>query len=100
VDDDVMISIDPHKMSNTAAVLDPATKTGVARQRFAHTMAGYRQLRTFSDQWRQRRWAVEGCRGAGGARWLRRSMMTLVCQGARAPRTGGDCVVPPDRAFG
>jgi hypothetical protein len=27
VDDEVMISIDPHKVSKTAAVLDPVTKT-------------------------------------------------------------------------
>jgi hypothetical protein len=27
VDDEVMISIDPHKASKTAAVLDPVTKT-------------------------------------------------------------------------
>jgi uncharacterized protein YuzE len=65
VDGDVMISIDPHKTSNTAAVLDPATKTVIASQRFANTTAGYRQLRTFGDQWQQRRWAVEGCHGAG-----------------------------------
>jgi hypothetical protein len=65
VDNDVMISIDPHKASNTAAVLDPATKAVIASRRFANTTAGYRQLRTFGDIWQQRRWAVEGCHGAG-----------------------------------
>jgi hypothetical protein len=44
VDDDVMISVDPHKASNTAAVMDPATKVVIASQRFANTPAGYRQL--------------------------------------------------------
>jgi len=30
--DDVMISVDPHKASNTLAVMDPVTKTVIARQ--------------------------------------------------------------------
>jgi transposase len=65
VDDDVMISIDPHKASNTLAVMDPVSKIVIARCRFANTGAGYRQLREFADRWEQRRWAVEGCHGAG-----------------------------------
>jgi len=65
VDDDVMISVDPHKASNTAAVMDPVTKVVIASQRFANTPDGYRQLRDFSGRWEQRRWAVEGCHGAG-----------------------------------
>jgi len=60
-----MISVDPHKASNTAAVMDPVTKVMIATQRFANTTAGYRQLREFSGRWQQRRWAVEGCHGAG-----------------------------------
>lgn len=65
MDGDVMISVDPHKASNTAAVMDPVTKVVIASQRFANTAAGYRQLREFSGRWQQRRWAVEGCHGAG-----------------------------------
>lgn len=65
MDDDVMISVDPHKASNTAAVMDPVTKIVIASQRFANTAAGYRQLLEFSGRWQQRRWAVEGCHGAG-----------------------------------
>ncbi len=65
MDDGVMISVDPRKASNTAAVLDPATKTVLASQRFANTAAGYGELRRFGDRWQQRRWAVEGCHGAG-----------------------------------
>ncbi len=38
--DDVMISVDPHKASNTLAVMDPVTKTVIARQRFANTAVG------------------------------------------------------------
>ena len=65
MDDDVMISVDPHKASNTAAVMDPVTKIVIASKRFANTGAGYRQLCEFSGRWQQRRWAVEGCHGAG-----------------------------------
>ncbi|HKC29353.1 MAG TPA: IS110 family transposase, partial [Jatrophihabitans sp.] len=65
MENDVMISIDPHKASNTAAVMDPATRTVLARQRFANTTAGYQQLRSFAEKWHERRWAVEGCHGAG-----------------------------------
>jgi transposase len=65
VHDDVMIAVDPHKASNTAAVMDPATKVVIASQRFANTAEGYRELRRFSARWQRRRWAVEGCHGAG-----------------------------------
>ena len=65
MDDGVMISLDPHKASNTAAFLDPARKTVLASQRFANTVAGYGELRRFGDRWQQGRWAVEGCHGAG-----------------------------------
>ena len=34
---DVMIAVDPHKASNTAAVLDPVTKTLIETARFANT---------------------------------------------------------------
>jgi transposase len=63
--DDVMIAVDPHKASNTAAVLDPVTKTVIESARFANTMDGYAQLTAFAGRWAQRRWAVEGCFGAG-----------------------------------
>jgi hypothetical protein len=39
-----MIAVDPHKASNTAAVLDPVTKTLIESDRFANTMDGYVQL--------------------------------------------------------
>src|SRR5262245_36499319 len=63
--DDVLIAVDPHKASNTAAVLDPVTKTVIEAGRFAHTVDGYAQLVAFAARWEQRRWAVEGCHGAG-----------------------------------
>jgi transposase len=63
--DDVMIAVDPDKASNTAAVLDPVTKTVIESARFANSADGYGQLARFAAQWERRRWAVEGCRGAG-----------------------------------
>jgi transposase len=65
VSDDVMIAVDPHKASNTAAVLDPVTKTVIESARFANSTDGYGQLARFAARWEQRRWAVEGCHGAG-----------------------------------
>lgn len=63
--DAVLIGVDPHKASNTLAVLDPATRVVVASKRFANTSSGYEELRAFADQWADHRWAVEGCHGAG-----------------------------------
>jgi transposase len=62
---DVMIAVDPHKASNTAAVLDPVTKTVIEVARFANSVEGYERLTAFARRWEQRRWAVEGCHGAG-----------------------------------
>ena len=62
--DDVMIAVDPHKASNTAAVLDPVTKTVIESARFANSADGYGQLARFAARWEHRRWA-EGCHGAG-----------------------------------
>lgn len=65
MDDQVLLSVDPHKASTTVAVLDPLTRTPIETARFANTTEGYRQLRRFSRRWSRRWWAVEGCRGAG-----------------------------------
>jgi transposase len=62
---DVLIAVDPHKASNTAAVLDPVTKTVIEAARFASTIDGHARLAAFGARWQQRRWAVEGCYGAG-----------------------------------
>jgi hypothetical protein len=65
---DVMIAVDPHKASNTAAVLDPVTKTVVEAARFANSQEGHERLTGFARRWEQRRWALEGCRGRAD-RW-------------------------------
>ena len=61
-----MIAVDPHKASNTAAVLDPVTKTLIDTARFANSDEGYGRLAGFARRWEHRRWAVEGCRGRAG----------------------------------
>lgn len=61
----VLIGVDPHKASNTLAVMDPASRVVVASRRFSNTASGYDELRSFAEQWADRRWAVEGCHGAG-----------------------------------
>jgi transposase len=65
MDDDVMIAVDPHKASNTAAVLDPVTRTLTGTARFANSDEGYARLTGFARRWEHRRWAVEGCHGTG-----------------------------------
>jgi transposase len=61
----VLIGVDPHKASNTVAVLDPVSRVVVASKRLANTASGYEELRSFAEQWPDHRWAVEGCHGAG-----------------------------------
>ena len=53
--DDVMIAVDPHKASNTAAVLDPVTKTLIDTARFANSDEGYARLAGFARRWDCRR---------------------------------------------
>lgn len=60
----VVIGVDPHKRLNAVAVLDDKGKV-LARQQFANTADGFRELKTFWRQWRQRTWAIEGCNGVG-----------------------------------
>ena len=60
-----MIAVDPHKASNTAAVLDPVSKTLIETARFANSDEGYARLAGFARRWERRRWAVEGCHGTG-----------------------------------
>lgn len=60
----VVIGVDPHKRSNTALVLDREERV-LARKRFANDRNGYRQLKAFARDWRERTWAVEGAHGVG-----------------------------------
>ena len=62
--DRVVIAVDPHKASWTAAALDSSLqpldviRVGVSRE-------GYRQLRRFARRWSNPGWAIEGAAGLG-----------------------------------
>ena len=62
----VMIGVDPHKASHTAAVLDEHGQL-LDQQRIPATLDGYQQLRQWAGRWPQRCWAVEGAHGVGRA---------------------------------
>lgn len=67
----VVIAVDPHKASWTAAAVD-AGLAPVATLRVPVSRQGYRQLRRFAGRWPQASWAIEGAAGLGAplARWL------------------------------
>src|SRR3954452_19623051 len=61
----VIVGVDPHKKSVTIEVVDEDA-TALATGRFDTTSAGHRLLLKYvGDQWRGRRWAVEGANGMG-----------------------------------
>jgi transposase len=60
----VLIGVDPHKHSHTAAVLNQRGEL-LAQQRFPASREGHRALRRFAKRWPQRRWAIEGAAGVG-----------------------------------
>ena len=62
----VMIGVDPHKASHTAAALDEHGRL-LDCQRTPATLDGYQQLRQWAGRWPQRRWAVEGAHSVGRA---------------------------------
>jgi transposase len=71
----VMIGVDPHKASHTAAALNQHGQL-LDQQRFSATLNGYQALRQWAERWDDRRWAVEGAHGVGRALAQR-----LVCDG-------------------
>ena len=62
--DDVIIGVDPHKLSATIEVVD---RRGVlvGSGRFSTDRKGYAEMRRYAAVWRRRVWAVEGANGAG-----------------------------------
>jgi hypothetical protein len=60
----VVIGVDPHKRLNAVVVLNARGKV-LARNQFANSAEGFRELRSFARQWRPRTWAIEGCNGVG-----------------------------------
>ena len=61
---DIVIGVDPHKASWTAAVMNSEQHV-LAKIRVATSQDGYQQLRTFTAAWPQATWAVEGASGLG-----------------------------------
>jgi transposase len=62
--DRVVIAIDPHKTSWTAAAVD-ASSQPVATIRVPVSRDGYRALRRFARRWPDSTWAIEGASGLG-----------------------------------
>jgi transposase len=62
----VIIGVDPHKTSHTAAVLDEHGQV-LDQQRIPATLDGYQTLQVWAARWPDRRWAVEGAHGIGRA---------------------------------
>jgi transposase len=60
----IVIAIDPHKASWTAAAVDDSLQA-LATMRVAVSREGYRSLRRFARSWRADLWAVEGASGMG-----------------------------------
>jgi transposase len=64
-DYDVIIGVDPHKLSHTATAVDPLTNMAVASLGADSSLAGYRELLRWATQSPQRRWAIENAKGLG-----------------------------------
>jgi transposase len=60
----VLVAIDPHKASWTAAVVD-ASLQPVETIRVPVSRVGYRALRKFARRWPKAGWAIEGATGLG-----------------------------------
>ena len=60
----VVIAVDPHKSSWTAAAID-ASLQPLATVRVPVSRDGYRALRRFARRWAHVRWAIEGAAGLG-----------------------------------
>ena len=60
----VIIGVDPHKLSATIEVVDHDEKL-LGSGRFSTDQAGYAAMRKYAKTWPDRVWAVEGANGAG-----------------------------------
>ena len=60
----VVIGIDPHKSSHTAAALDERGEL-IAELRVSANRSATKRLLTWARQWPERRWAIEGAGGLG-----------------------------------
>jgi hypothetical protein len=62
--DQVIIGVDPHKLSVTIEARD-SREILRAKGRFGTDVRSYRQLVAYARQWPERVWAVEGASGIG-----------------------------------
>jgi transposase len=60
---DVVIGVDPHKRSHTAAVV--IGQRVVDQLRVPATRTGFQQLQRWASRWPERRWAIENAYGLG-----------------------------------
>ena len=60
----VIIGVDPHKLSATIEVVDDREQL-LGAGRFTTDRAGYAAMRKYAGTWSERVWAVEGSNGAG-----------------------------------
>jgi transposase len=60
----VIIGVDPHKLSATIEVVDQHEQR-LGSGRFTTDRAGYAAMRAYAKTWPERVWAVEGANGAG-----------------------------------
>ena len=63
----VIIGVDPHKLSATIEVVDQQEAL-LGAGRFTTDQAGFTAMRRYAKTWPDRVWAVEGANGAGGQR--------------------------------
>jgi transposase len=62
--DQIVIGVDPHKLSATIEVVDQHEQL-LGSGRFTTDQAGYAAMRNYAKTWPERVWAVEGANGAG-----------------------------------
>ncbi len=76
----VVIGVDPHKRTHTASALDQMTHQRLDSLQIEATIAGYRSLLRWAQQFEQRQWAVENAHGLGRhlAQWLIARGQTVV----------------------
>ncbi len=63
----VIIGVDPHKLSATIEVVDQREKV-LGSGRFTTDKSGFAAMRKYVSQWPDREWAVEGSLGVGRPR--------------------------------
>jgi transposase len=68
----MLIGVDPHKSTSTAAAVEPQSNREVASIRIDATLREYRRLLTWAGRWPEHRWAIENAEGLGRhlASWL------------------------------